>query len=97
MRSGIPGRSAVGYDRSDDAGASAKGSVLLMTTFREASGNLLASEADALVNTVNVVGVMGKGIALQFKRAYPANFEAYEAACKQQQVRLGEMFVFDAG
>ena len=68
-----------------------------MTTFREASGNLLASEADALVNTVNVVGVMGKGIALQFKRAYPANFKAYEAACKQQQVRLGEMFVFDAG
>ncbi|ASW54374.1 macro domain-containing protein [Plantactinospora sp. KBS50] len=60
-------------------------------------GNLLTAEADALVNTVNTVGVMGKGIAEQFKRAYPANFAAYRAACQQGRVRLGEMFVFDSG
>lgn len=71
--------------------------VLLMTTFTDASGNLLHADVDALVNTVNTVGVMGKGIALQFKNTFPANFKAYEQACKGQQVRLGEMFVFDAG
>lgn len=68
-----------------------------MTTFTDAKGNLLDADVDALVNTVNTVGVMGKGIALQFKNAFPANFRAYEQACKQDQVRLGEMFVFDAG
>lgn len=60
-------------------------------------GNLLEADADALVNTVNTVGVMGKGIALQFKRAFPKNYKAYRRACDQDQVRLGEMFVFDTG
>ena len=60
-------------------------------------GDLLAAEVDALVNTVNTEGVMGKGIALQFKRAFPGNFKAYEQACKRREVTLGEMFVFDAG
>ncbi|MEO3777206.1 macro domain-containing protein [Micromonospora sp. B11E3] len=59
-------------------------------------GNLLTADAEALVNTVNTVGVMGKGIALQFKRAYPANYAAYRAACAAKEVRLGEMFVFDS-
>ena len=68
-----------------------------MTAFLESSGNLLEADVDALVNTVNTVGVMGKGIALQFKNAFPANFKAYERACKDGRVRLGEMFVFDAG
>lgn len=68
-----------------------------MTTFTDATGNLLAADADALVNTVNTVGVMGKGIALQFKNAYPAMFKAYAQACKRDQVRLGKMWVFDAG
>jgi len=63
----------------------------------EAHGNLLAAEADAIVNTVNTVGVMGKGIALQFKKRFPANFKAYSAACNDGQVELGKMFVFDAG
>ena len=45
-------------------------------------GNLLEAPVEALVNTVNTVGVMGKGIALQFKQAYPAMFRAYEKACK---------------
>lgn len=56
-------------------------------------GNLLDARTDALVNTVNTVGVMGKGIALMFKEAFPANFRAYEAACKDKEVRVGHMFV----
>ncbi|MFA7664974.1 MAG: macro domain-containing protein [Burkholderiaceae bacterium] len=61
------------------------------------SGDILECEADALVNTVNCVGVMGRGIALQFKNAFPENFKAYEAACKREAVRPGRMFVFETG
>jgi O-acetyl-ADP-ribose deacetylase (regulator of RNase III) len=57
-------------------------------------GNLLESDAEAIVNTVNCVGVMGKGIALQFKQAFPANYEAYAKACKKKEVKLGRMFLF---
>ena len=64
---------------------------------REAEGNLLDAPVDALVNTVNTVGVMGKGIALQFKQAYPDNFRAYEAACRRGEVQLGRMFVVETG
>ena len=60
-------------------------------------GNLLDAEADAVVNTVNCVGVMGKGIALQFKRAYPQNFRAYKEACDRGEVRMGQMLVVPAG
>lgn len=60
-------------------------------------GNLLESPVEALVNTVNTVGVMGRGIALQFKQAYPAMFRAYQSACKLGQVHLGKMQVFDLG
>lgn len=61
-------------------------------------GDLLRQDdVDAIVNTVNCVGVMGKGIALQFKNKWPANYSAYEAACKARQVRPGAMFVFDSG
>ena len=49
------------------------------------SGDILKSDAEALVNTVNCVGVMGRGIALQFKNAFPENFKAYEAACRRQE------------
>jgi O-acetyl-ADP-ribose deacetylase (regulator of RNase III) len=56
-------------------------------------GNLLEAPAEALVNTVNTVGVMGKGIALMFKEAFPENFRAYEDACKHEEVRVGRMFV----
>jgi O-acetyl-ADP-ribose deacetylase (regulator of RNase III) len=62
----------------------------------EAKGNLLDAEAEALVNTVNTVGVMGKGIALQFKKAFPKNFAAYERACKAGEVKPGKMFIFEA-
>ncbi len=60
---------------------------------RFVKGNLLDAKVEALVNTVNTVGVMGKGIALMFKEAFPANFRAYEEACKGKQVRIGRMFV----
>lgn len=56
-------------------------------------GNLLEADVEALVNTVNCVGVMGRGIALQFRKAFPTNFKAYEAACKRGDVQLGKMFV----
>ena len=62
-----------------------------------AHGNILEADADALVNTVNCVGVMGKGLALQFKQAFPANFKAYEAACRAREVVAGKMFIFDNG
>ncbi len=60
---------------------------------RFTKGNLLESGTDAVVNTVNTVGIMGKGIALMFKEAFPANFREYEAACKRGAVRTGGMFV----
>ncbi len=64
---------------------------------REAHGNLLDADVEALVNTVNTVGVMGKGIALQFKRAYPDIFKAYERSAKKSEVRLGQMDVHPTG
>ena len=56
-------------------------------------GNLLDAETEAVVNTVNTVGIMGRGIALQFKERFPENFKAYEAACKADKVEIGRMFV----
>ena len=56
-------------------------------------GDLLRADAEALVNTVNCVGFMGRGIAAQFKRAFPANFKAYKKACEQGEVVPGRMFV----
>lgn len=61
------------------------------------TGDLFKAGTDALVNTVNCVGIMGRGVALQFKKAYPANFRAYEAACKIGEVTPGRMFVFETG
>jgi O-acetyl-ADP-ribose deacetylase (regulator of RNase III) len=58
-------------------------------------GNLLHPDTEAIVNAVNCVGVMGRGIAAQFKRRFPANFKAYEAACKRQEVVPGKMFIFE--
>ena len=62
-----------------------------------AHGNLLEAPVEALVNTVNTEGIMGKGIALQFRQAYPEMFRAYEKACAAGEVRLGEVHVFDLG
>ena len=60
-------------------------------------GDLFASGCQALVNPVNCVGVMGRGLALQFRHRFPANYEAYRDACARGEVRPGRCFVFDAG
>ena len=64
---------------------------------RYTTGNILDAQVEALVNTVNCVGIMGRGIALQFKDAFPQNFKAYAAACARKAVEPGRMFVFDTG
>lgn len=58
-------------------------------------GNLLQADVEAIINTVNCVGVMGKGIALQFKQAFPENFTVYAKACKAEKVQPGRMFVYE--
>ena len=62
---------------------------------REKMANIFQSQAEALVNPVNCVGIMGKGLALQFKKAFPENFKAYAAACKRAEVLPRRMFVFE--
>ena len=64
---------------------------------RFVKGNILQAEAEALVNTVNCVGVMGRGVALQFKHSFPTNFKAYAAACDRGDVQPGRMFVTETG
>lgn len=61
------------------------------------TGDILNADAEALVNTVNCVGVMGRGVALLFKKAFPENFKAYSAACARGEVQPGRMFVFETG
>ena len=61
------------------------------------TGDILAANAEAIVNPVNCVGVMGRGLALQFKQAYPANFKAYKAACDARLVRPGQMLISETG
>lgn len=58
-------------------------------------GDILQDGSEALVNTVNCVGIMGRGIALQFKNAFPDNFKVYVAACKNEEVQPGRMLVFE--
>lgn len=60
-------------------------------------GNLLTAKAEALVNTVNCVGHMGKGIALQFKKAFPVNYAVYQKACRAEEVMPGRMLVYETG
>lgn len=61
------------------------------------TGDILNADVEALVNTVNCVGIMGRGVALQFKNAFPENFKAYERACKREEVQPGKMLVFETG
>jgi len=61
------------------------------------SGDILAAPVEALVNTVNCVGVMGRGIALQFKNAFPDNYKQYAQACKREEVQPGRMFITSTG
>lgn len=60
-------------------------------------GDLLSADTDALVNTVNCVGIMGKGLALQFKRRYPQVFKEYDQACRAGEVQVGRMHVVETG
>jgi O-acetyl-ADP-ribose deacetylase (regulator of RNase III) len=64
---------------------------------RYKTGDILAEDAEALVNTVNCVGAMGRGLALQFRKTFPENFREYANACEDKQVQLGRMFVFETG
>ena len=57
------------------------------------NGNLLESQAEALVNTVNTIGIMGKGIALQFKNQYPVNYKIYSKACREKSFNVGQLLV----
>jgi len=61
------------------------------------TGDILRDDAEAVVNTVNCVGVMGRGIALQFKNQFPENFKAYVRACKEEVVQPGRMFIYETG
>jgi O-acetyl-ADP-ribose deacetylase (regulator of RNase III) len=70
---------------------------LIVAVIRYTQGDILQADAEALVNTVNCVGVMGRGIALHFKNAYPDNFKAYAAACERREVQPGRMFVYETG
>ena len=58
-------------------------------------GNILTETTEAIVNTVNCVGVMGRGIALQFKKIFPDNYIAYAKACKDNEVCIGKMFIYE--
>mgnify|MGYP000880146280 FL=1 len=58
------------------------------------NGDILKEDAEAIVNTINCVGVMGKGLALQFKNKYPENFIQYKQACKEYKVQIGKMFIY---
>lgn len=60
-------------------------------------GDLLMADAEALVNAVNCFGVMGRGIAAQFKRSYPKNFSIYRQACTRQEVQPGRMLIVETG
>lgn len=64
---------------------------------RSTQGDLLKSGAEAVINTVNCVGHMGRGLAAQFKRAYPDNFAAYAAACRRGEVQPGAMLIVETG
>src|SRR5438094_656515 len=58
------------------------------------TGDLFSSPAKVLVNTVNIVGVMGKGIALRFKQTYPEMFKEYQVLCEAGQLQIGSLWVF---
>jgi O-acetyl-ADP-ribose deacetylase (regulator of RNase III) len=58
-------------------------------------GNLFESNAEAIVNTVNCVGIMGKGVALEFKKRWPDNYAEYKKLCQEKKIRPGHVFVFD--
>ncbi len=73
------------------------GSLRRPTLIEFRKDNLLEADAEALVNSVNTVGVMGKGVALQFKKTFDENFKKYARACKKGEVKIGKMYTVDLG
>jgi O-acetyl-ADP-ribose deacetylase (regulator of RNase III) len=71
--------------------------VVLETPLEFKKGDILQEDTEALVNTVNCVGIMGRGIALQFKNTFPDNFRSYATACQRHEILPGRMFVFETG
>src|SRR5690606_33190457 len=67
--------------------------LLFLIMIRYVTGNLFDSDAEALVNTVNTVGVMGKGIALQFKKLFPTNYKLYKELCDKKEFKIGQLLV----
>src|SRR5712692_11893666 len=67
------------------------------TMIERTQGNIVQANAEALVNTVNCVGVMGRGIALQFRKAFPENYKFYRTVCDRKELRPGMMLVYDLG
>ena len=59
------------------------------------TGDILSSDTEAIINTVNCKGVMGAGLALQFKKKYPQNYQSYKKACKKNTVKIGQMYVYE--
>src|SRR5690348_16276168 len=68
-----------------------------MGNFKALIGDMFQSDAQTLVNTVNCVGVMGKGVALKFKEQFPEMFEDYARRCQRKAVKLGEPYLHDEG
>lgn len=79
---------------SSRSGTTSQGSRTMIEVTR---GDILKADAEALVNTVNCVGVMGRGIAAQFKRAYPKNFSTYQQACSRHEVEPGRLLIVETG
>lgn len=73
------------------------GTIEEMAMIEFTTGDILKADVEALVNTVNCVGIMGRGVALQFKNDFPQNFKAYQATCARNELRPGKMFVFETG
>ncbi|GMU95767.1 macro domain-containing protein [Ignavibacterium sp.] len=65
--------------------------------FRTENENIINIKADALVNSVNIVGVMGKGVALAFKEAFPENYKLYKKACEAGKIKIGKVFITETG
>ena len=63
---------------------------------RYTTGDIFDAQTDAIINTVNTVGVMGKGIALQFKQRFPANFALYKQACEEGSFHIGDLLITEA-
>lgn len=79
----------MGYSRNRETG------VLFSMSISFKTGDMFSENVEAIVNTVNCVGVMGKGVALEFKRRWPNNYKAYKRLCDEKRIKPGKMFVHE--